>query len=667
MDRHSFGSQQKRWPYQVLFILLTELCERFAFYGFSGSLVYFFPRFGISSVLSTELYDLFSTIVYITPVLGAYIADTYWGRYKTIVVFCAVYIFGLMLTTAGAYPVLPVNGSDGSEETASETDGQRAWETVNLLMVVVGLFCCVTLGAGGIKSNVVVLGADQFEIPAQINEQASFFNFFYWAINIGATGAYLFLTNVALHGLPGLGIPESYGFFVSFLIPTCAFCLAVILFTVGKDLGPGYTLRPPEGSAVVDFLATLRTAVWRGRGRYLLVGAPLSGVAFLIVVASFFTTSYELHASFAIAGLGLIFVSLGLILLGGSDTNWLTHWHEGAHALAPSAAEVDAADVVRILPLAACIVVFWVIYQQMSSNFQLQGCQMDLHVGSSFKLSPATLNVFDSLVIMLLIPIVDRAVYPLLQRVGLGLGMLTKIGIGFGFAMLSVIVAGIVEIARRNAPLLEGVDGQSSCPAIGDDPPLQMSTLSIWWQVPQFMLVGLGEIFAAVTCYELFYAEVPPHMRSVCQSINLLCTAFGSLAAAGFNSVCAGWLPNNLNDPSAHLDYVFFLLGGVMALNIVLFAFLASRFTPRDDVGVLEEVRLSSAPLGCAAGPLCTLEGGVRLSRNSHAGSRRASRLSRLSENEHLDALLSSRELILPVEDTPIATRPVLALEPAFR
>ena len=86
----------------------------------------------------------------------------------------------------------------------------------------------------------------------------------------------------------------------------------------------------------------------------------------------------------------------------------------------------------------------------------------------------------------------------------------------------------------------------------------------------------MGEIFAAITCYELFYAEVPPQMRSVCQSINLLCTAFGALAAAGFNSVCAGWIPDNLND--GHLEVEFFTISALMLLMIPLWFWLAKRF-----------------------------------------------------------------------------------------
>ena len=181
-----------------------------------------------------------------------------------------------------------------------------------------------------------------------------------------------------------------------------------------------------------------------------------------------------------------------------------------------------------------------------------------------------------------LIPCVDRLLYPCLDRLGIRLGMLTKIGIGFGFAAASVAVAGGVERMRKAAPELPlppFVPGNVSvglCGSGGDTPPLPMSELTIWWQIPQYMLIGMSEIFAAITCYELFYSTVPPHLRSVCQSMNLLCTAFGSLAAAGLNSACAAWIPNNLND--GHLDYVFFLLCGLMVADLALFVLVGARF-----------------------------------------------------------------------------------------
>lgn len=159
--------------------------------------------------------------------IGAYIADVYAGRYLTILGFCVIYIFGLLLTTASAWP------SDPGHNT-SVTDEHRAPfyidDGVARGLSFAGLFVCVSLGAGGIKSNVVVLGADQFILPEQAAQQAAFFNWFYWSINIGATGAYLFLTNMALHGFPELGIQKEFGFFASFCVPTIAFIFGILTF-----------------------------------------------------------------------------------------------------------------------------------------------------------------------------------------------------------------------------------------------------------------------------------------------------------------------------------------------------------------------------------------------------------------------------------------------------
>lgn len=60
-----------RWPFWVVFILVTELCERFAFYGLTGSLVCFFKTLGLHSDTASCMTALFGALVYVTPVLGA--------------------------------------------------------------------------------------------------------------------------------------------------------------------------------------------------------------------------------------------------------------------------------------------------------------------------------------------------------------------------------------------------------------------------------------------------------------------------------------------------------------------------------------------------------------------------------------------------------------------
>uniref|UniRef100_A0A7S0PZ00 Major facilitator superfamily (MFS) profile domain-containing protein n=1 Tax=Coccolithus braarudii TaxID=221442 RepID=A0A7S0PZ00_9EUKA len=201
-----------------------------------------------------------------------------------------------------------------------------------------------------------------------------------------------------------------------------------------------------------------------------------------------------------------------------------------------------------------------------------QGCQMNLNVFGG-QLSPATLNVFDSLVIMIMVPIIEL-IFTNLKKRGITLSLMLKIGIGLCFAGASVVVAAFVEKARKDSDLLTGAHSLSPC-----DDTIVMSSLSIWWQIPQFALIGLGEIFAAITCYELFYAEVPVRVRSVCQSINLLCTSFGSLMGAGVSSAFNSWVTENLND--GHLDDFFFVLAGLMAANVAIFSFVALGFKSR--------------------------------------------------------------------------------------
>jgi len=223
-------------------------------------------------------------------------------------------------------------------------------------------------------------------------------------------------------------------------------------------------------------------------------------------------------------------------------------------------------EQLRLLPLTPPIVIFWLVYGQQTTCFQLQGMQMNLHTMGT-TLSAATLNVFDSFGIMLFTPLVDQLVYPAFRKCGREISMFKKIGAGFLFAALSVIVAGIIEIFRRNSGVAyPGNDG---------DPP--MNHLSIWWQAPQYLLVAMAEVLTAITTYELFYVTLPPHLRSIGQGLNLLTTALGSLACLGVAAAFSSQTPDNLND--GHLEFEFFTIGGIALLAIPLWVFVSSYFT----------------------------------------------------------------------------------------
>jgi hypothetical protein len=103
--------------------------------------------------------------------------------------------------------------------------------------------------------------------------------------------------------------------------------------------------------------------------------------------------------------------------------------------------------VTRLTPFLTVMIPYWGIYSQMSTAFQNQGCQMNLDMGA-IQVPVSALNVFDVLAILVLVPVFDRGIYPYLKRKGYPLSMLQKIGWGFVFALLGMLVAGLVEIAR---------------------------------------------------------------------------------------------------------------------------------------------------------------------------------------------------------------------------
>ena len=162
------------------------------------------------------------------------------------------------------------------------------------------------------------------------------------------------------------------------------------------------------------------------------------------------------------------------------------------------------------------------------------------------------------------------------------------------------LVAAGVEILRKREDTI--MHPQSNCDDSADG--VLMSKLSIWAQVPQFILIGIAEILVSISSYELFYSEVPIEMRSVCQVLNLLTTSLGSMITGGINSIFASWLPDNLDD--GHLEYVYFFIAGLAAVGYLGLRCVSSTFVYKTESGEpLDEESLVasgfSPPLGRAS------------------------------------------------------------------
>jgi peptide/histidine transporter 3/4 len=181
--------------------------------------------------------------------------------------------------------------------------------------------------------------------------------------------------------------------------------------------------------------------------------------------------------------------------------------------------------------------------------------------------------LFNTLSIIVLIPLYDKVLEPGLRKAGKRMTLLQRIGWGMAVAVVAMVTAGLVERYR-----LMDVHKTSSETGSGglSGPQPTPASMSIMWQAPQYFIVGLSEVLASIGQLELFYDQAPDVMRSCSMALQLLSTALGSyLSGAVLLAVQAGtnWLPRDLN--AGRMDLFFFALAGVMGINLVIYIWVA--------------------------------------------------------------------------------------------
>lgn len=217
-------------PTQSRFIIGTEACERFSFYGMKSILMlYMTGHLLMNDNRATEILHIFVGLVYLLPLVGAWLADKVWGRYKTILYISLLYCVGHgILATADLF---------------------HSIETRRLILMA-GLFV-IALGAGGIKPCVSAFMGDQIPNKSpQLMTKA--FNAFYWAINLGSFFSFLVIPAIEQH----------YGYSWAFAIPGIFMGIATFVFWLGNKR---YHQVPPDSnSGRAGFWKILFTLLFHG-------------------------------------------------------------------------------------------------------------------------------------------------------------------------------------------------------------------------------------------------------------------------------------------------------------------------------------------------------------------------------------------------------------------
>jgi POT family proton-dependent oligopeptide transporter len=197
-----------------------------------------------------------------------------------------------------------------------------------------------------------------------------------------------------------------------------------------------------------------------------------------------------------------------------------------------------------------------VVYGQFSGNFVSQAGQMRGH-----GIPNDLMQNFDPIAILFFAPILDRLVYPLLQKHHIHFRPITRISFGFFVASMSMLYAAVLQhFIYKAGPCY----GHPLCDASIVDGVAQGNDIHIAIQTPAYMLIGISEIFASVTGLEYAYMKAPPSMKSFVQAMYLLTNAFGSAISEAFISLVGDpkilWLFVGLCGGSFATGTIFWIL-----------------------------------------------------------------------------------------------------------
>ncbi|CAE5958257.1 unnamed protein product [Arabidopsis arenosa] len=529
--KSSTGGWRSAW-----YIIGVEVGERFAYFGIASNLItYLTGPLGQSTATAAVNVNTWSGTASMLPVLGAFIADAYLGRYRTIVVASLIYILGLGLLTLSSILIL----MRITEQRNDASPKPLFW--VNLLF-----FCSlylVAIGQGGHKPCVQAFGADQFDVedPKERISRGSFFNWWFLSLSAGITLSIIVVVYVQ----------DNVNWALGFGIPCLFMVMALALFLLGRK-----TYRYPRGDHEEKKNAFARI------GRVFLVAFKNRKLKL--------THSGQLEDGSSKKCKGRL-EFLAKALLSG----------EGGAEPCNSSDVEDAMALVRLIPIWITSVVSTIPYAQYATFFTKQGVTVDRKILPGLEIPPASFQALIGLSIFISVPTYERVFLPLARLITKkpsGITMLQRIGAGMVLSSLNMVVAALVEMKRLETAKEHGLV----------DRPDATIPMSIWWFVPQYLLLGMIDVFSLVGTQEFFYDQVPTELRSIGLALSLSAMGLASFLSGFLITVINwatgknggdSWFNTNLN--RAHVDYFYWLLAAFTAIGFLAFLFFSRLYVYR--------------------------------------------------------------------------------------
>ncbi|GAB2221127.1 hypothetical protein Droror1_Dr00012296 [Drosera rotundifolia] len=554
------------------FIIGNETFEKLGALGtLSNLLIYLTTVFNMKTITATTIINVFNGTTNLGTLIGAYLCDTYFGRFKTLGFATTTSFFGLSVIALTA--VVKQLHPPHCRANDATCIGPTGWQMAFLLLG----FVLMIIGASGIRPCNMTFGADQFNPNTESGKRgiASFFNWYFFtytfAMMISVTLIVYIQSNISWS--IGLGIPAGL------------MLLACVLYFAGNNI---YVKVKTKGSPVTSVIQVLVVAV---KKRQLVL--PEQSVVSLLDYVPPDTINSKLPRTEKFR-----FFDKAAIITSKDKTN-----PDGSPSDPWNLCSIQQVEelkcLLRVIPVWASAFLYYNAIAQQQTYAIFQAVQSDRHLTSHFQIPAASYIVFQMLGLSIWLPIYDRVVVPFLQKVTKkkgGITVLQRMGIGIVLSILTSIVSAVVEQKRRHLALTGSIEGMT--PKNG-----AISSLSASWLIPQLVLAGLAEAFMAVGQIEFYYKQFPENMRCIGASLFYCGMAIGSYISSFLVSVIhqatekhgrGGWLAEDLN--KGNLDYFYYVVAALGTMDFIYFLIVAGWYKYKgtgdhDDSGDVDNIQ----------------------------------------------------------------------------
>ncbi|XP_056138384.1 solute carrier family 15 member 5 [Lampris incognitus] len=373
----------------IICILLVELCERFTFFGIVCNMILFCTiKLGYDNYLAATVNLCFIGASTLTPVLVGWFAETCLGRTKVLYLCAFLHFFGTAMLPVVAFPF-----EDFYINTHHMTHQLKPRE--QQILFYTGLLAAA-LGIGGIRAILCPIGAYSLQGYNQ-HQLLSFFNWFYWLVNLNSTVVFLGIAYIQQSVAKNLG----------FLIPFTSVLLALIAIHMVRNK---LTFKPKKGGSLLTTL-----------------GVFLNSIKMCCL--------HYRH-------------------LSGDVASWLDRAKENNGGRYSETHVENVKVLARLFPLYSLQLVYRACVTQIPSGYYIQTMNSNLHL-KDFLLPIGAMNVISILPLLVLAPLIECVTTCYLSMEKTPLPPAKVIILGHACAALSVLVAGLFELHRKAFPLVE--------------------------------------------------------------------------------------------------------------------------------------------------------------------------------------------------------------------